>query len=55
MPRRPDERADPVRVLPVRVLPVAVLPVLPVPPEAPRAVVVGTRVVCAGAEPHTSQ
>jgi hypothetical protein len=54
MPRRPDEREDPVRVLPVRVLPVGVLPVgvLPVPPPVDA---VATRDVRAGGEPHTSQ
>ncbi|WP_255280709.1 hypothetical protein [Actinomadura madurae] len=43
------------RVLPVRVLPVAVLPVLPAVPDVPGEDVVGTRAVCAGGAPHTSQ
>ncbi|GAA4370754.1 hypothetical protein GCM10023088_22490 [Actinomadura verrucosospora] len=59
MPRRPEERADPVRVLPVRVLPVAVLPDAPVAadaPEPPDALAAAwTRAVYAGGEPHTSQ
>jgi hypothetical protein len=55
MPRRPEDRADPVRVLPVRVLPVPVPPDVPVPdvPDAGRDREV--RLVWAGGEPHTSQ